>query len=68
MGLGGAGVIASPVGWVGTESGLPGGREIWSIGNTAPTQSTWQPVACDTTLQIGDTWYILACVVFREDA
>jgi alpha-L-fucosidase len=68
VGFGGAGVIDSPVGWVGTESGLPGGREIWSIGNTAPTQSTWQPVACDTTLQIGDTWYILACVVFREDA
>ena len=53
VGFGGAGVIDSPVGWVGTESGLPGGREIWSIGNKAPTASTWQPIACDTTLQIG---------------
>ena len=27
----------SPVGWVGTESGLPGGKEIWSTGGTDGT-------------------------------
>ena len=50
----------SPVGWVGTESGLPGGREIWSVppGAGSGAGGSWMPVACDTTLQIGDTWFI----------
>ena len=51
----------SPIGWVGTESGLPGGEEIWSTGGmdaSASASSQWMPKACDTTLQIGDTWFI----------
>ena len=46
----------SPVGWVGTESGLPGGKEIWSTGGTdgtAKDSEVWMPKACDTTLQMG---------------
>ena len=54
VGFGGSGVMDSPVGWVGTESGLPGGREIW----TGKGPGGWMPIACDTTLQTGDTWFI----------
>jgi hypothetical protein len=48
VGFGGSGVMSSPVGWVGTESGLPGGREIWSIGY-APCCLCGAPVAPGTS-------------------
>lgn len=60
VGFGGSGVMDSPVGWIGTESGLPGGAPIWSTGSTKlgdPDSTVWMPKACDTTLQTGDTWF-----------
>ena len=56
VGFGGSGGMDSPVGWVGTESGLPGGKEIWSTGGTdgtAKDSEVWMPKACDTPLQMG---------------
>eukprot|EP00037_Helgoeca_nana_P011787 m.105977 g.105977 ORF g.105977 m.105977 type:complete len:306 (-) comp21053_c0_seq3:145-1062(-) len=60
VGFGGLGVTPNPVGWVGTESGMPGGDELWSTGtgdHGDPTSPTWCPKCCDTTLQLGDTWF-----------
>jgi hypothetical protein len=42
----------SPVGWVGTESGMPGAPHIWSTGGNGagdPSSSSWMPKCCDTT-------------------
>ena len=39
---------------------MPGGDELWSTGGSGhgdPNDSTWCPKACDTTLQLGDTWF-----------
>lgn len=39
---------------------MPGGDELWSTGTSNhgdPTSTTWCPKCCDTTLQIGDTWF-----------
>lgn len=55
----GLGVGPSPVCWVGTETGLPGG-EIWSTGASQrgdPESSVFCPKCCDTTLQTGDAWF-----------
>lgn len=58
--FGGFGVSKSPVCWVGTESGVPPGDEIWTQGtdNTGdPTSQDVCPKGCDTTLQEGDVWF-----------
>ena len=55
VGFGGSGVMDSPVGWVGTESGMPGAPHIWSTGGNGvgdPASTTWMPKCCDTTLQV----------------
>jgi hypothetical protein len=60
VGFGGLGVMPSPVGWIGTESGEPGGAEIWSTGSSGHGDSTskqWIPKCADTTLQTGDVWF-----------
>eukprot|EP00041_Stephanoeca_diplocostata_P020989 m.480671 g.480671 ORF g.480671 m.480671 type:complete len:634 (-) comp21709_c0_seq4:260-2161(-) len=60
VGFGGYGVMPSPVGWVGTESGLPGGDVLWSTGlsdHGDPTSTIWEPKCCDTTLQMFDRWF-----------
>ena len=57
--FGGYGVSSNPVGWVGTESGFPGG-EIWSTGTSGrgdPNSTVFCPKGCDTTLQDFDTWF-----------
>ena len=60
VGFGGLGVMPSPVGWIGTESGLPGEAETWSTGSSHhgdPNSPVWMPKAADTTLQTGDVWF-----------
>ena len=69
VGFGGLGVMPSPVGWIGTESGLPGGAEIWSTGDGHhgdPTSPVWIPKAADTTLQTGDVWFYEPGQAIRE--
>lgn len=55
---------ASPVRWVGTESGLPGKSDIWSTASQAgdysgagdPNSPVFAPPGCDTHLQT-DGWF-----------
>ena len=44
VGFGGSGVMDSPVGWIGTESGEPGFQHIWSTdgaGAGDPNSPVW---------------------------
>lgn len=55
----GDGITANAVRWVGTESGMPKGP-LWETGCSNagdPNSTQWCPPGCDTTLQLGDTWF-----------
>ena len=60
-GFGGFGISSSPIAWVGTESGHPGGNGIWStgckFGRGNPDSSLFCPKGVDTTLQTDDKWF-----------
>ena len=60
-GFGGFGISSSPIAWVGTESGHPGGNGIWStgceFGRGDPDSSLFCPKGVDTTLQTDDKWF-----------
>ena len=68
----GEGITKSSVAWIGTESGFPGGDDIWSTGcdvsgNTGhPYSPEWCPKGCDTTLQENDEWFYIQEVPIRS--
>lgn len=55
----------SPVRWVGTESGLPNAKDIWSTatqqndysGTGDPNSPVFAPPGCDTVLQSPKAWF-----------
>ena len=57
----GFGISKSPLIWIGTESGHPGGDGIWSTGshwgNGDPDSAVFCPKGVDTTLQVDDKWF-----------
>ena len=60
-GWNGIGISKSPLLWVGTESGHPGGDGIWSNGckkgKGDPNGKLFCPKGVDTTLQTDDKWF-----------